>query len=332
MNLSVRFRVEYVVDGTVLHGAVDQRQFGVCTARVVMTIDTERDLVLAMHPDIAEYSYSDNTLELLLPLLSSEWIVTPLPLSELPILRAGCETDEIQIRVVTPKEERIFRATHVASPRWLSDAPHAHQPPAMRDRLLIPIGRAGDLRLHPSAATIQPVREQGADAIHVVVLENLVIPPRSTCIFCEAPTPTSREHVVPNWARPEGAVGITVAACNKCNGALSTLEDAVSQISAIAQHLSTADRVMLGMWSVKTIWVIGKSLDMDPLRGAGDLDVAYLTGRAGSADHSTTDIVEIYSTIEPENAIGSLQFTAASPEGPWAMLRIRNLLTTVRLK
>ena len=86
------------------------------------------------------------------------------------------------------------------------------------------------------------------------------------------------------------------------------------------------------MWAVKTMWAIGKALDIDPLRGAGDDFVDALVVRAGSAPPSN-EIDGQHVSIEADDyETDFLTFGSTSDVGlPWATLRIRNIVATVYL-
>ena len=92
-ELAVRYSIRYTVDGTALEGEVSQWQYALATAEIVMTFETERDLRRGLYPDIAEYIFDDEGLEVLIPTLSVEWMKTPFLLAEDPGLRAAYATD-----------------------------------------------------------------------------------------------------------------------------------------------------------------------------------------------------------------------------------------------
>lgn len=331
MNLAVRYRIEYLLDGTVLEGIVDQRQYAVATAQIVMYLEDCPELFLNLYPDIIEYSYDDDALELLIPALSTEWIETPIRPEENPRLMRACQTGELSLRIVTPFEERAFRASHALSGRWMSENPDSWMPSNVRERLLIRIGRDGTPSAHDAATKVHTIQEAPADGEHLIVLKNLVLPPRSTCIFCDALQPDTREHALPAWATEPDSTGITVESCGRCNNGLSQLEHAVSDISRRdSSDLSPGERLLVGEWAIKTIWVIGKALGVDPLRGSGDDLVSRLIG--ASAPRSSTSshqIREVYSSVESSESLSFLKYSGAATTTPWALLRVANLVTSV---
>lgn len=230
VNIPVRLQVGVQTDGTVLEGPNRSRQYAVASALVQFAFDDE--LPIGLFPDIAQYRYDpDDGLWISLPLLTTEWTEVPSELVN-DRLRQACTTGEITLRLVTPSNQRDLRATDFKSERWLSDNPLRWQPPAVRDRLLVQLGRDRQLNNHPAASKVTTIAD--AEDMYRVHLRNVVLPERSTCIFCDGPNPNSREHAVPDWARPEEEDGITVAACESCNNALSGLEESVAQISSEA--------------------------------------------------------------------------------------------------
>lgn len=327
MKIGARFNVEYVVDGTVLAGSIDQRQFATATAQIVVRLETDLRLHLGLYPDIAQFAYDADTFELLIPLLSQEWISTPLRPSENRLLEQACRTGEINVRLISENEEHTLHATVIYSDRWTSSGSSTWSPPSERDRLLLPVGRDGAALMHPNGTRVQKIRSEPAE--HVLKLRNLVLPRRSTCVFCNRLHPESREHVVPDWAREEDERGVTVEACEPCNNSLSELESDVADISRRGAALAdTLERLIVGAWSIKTIWTISKSLSIDPLDGSGDEYVAALLGRK-STDPGRAEITGIFSTVEPSSDAGFIRFQTSQSSESWVMLRVRNLITSI---
>lgn len=333
MKLETRYEIEYVIDGSVLEGEITKRQYGLADAQVVMRFETTMPLHLAVMPDIVQYRYDNRSLQLVIPLLSAEEIDTPIRLAEHPRLLEACRTGEIKVRVETPTEGRVFHATSSDSERWLSDDPGQWEPPGDRLRLLIQLGVDGAPNAHPAAFKVRSVAE-AADGEMVIPLQDLVLTARSTCIYCDDTDPDTREHVLPSWATPSGATGITTACCGPCNHRLSGLEEIVSKISRRKDpDLSLADRTAVGLWAVKTIWAVGTALGIDSLRGAGDSTVSDLIGRAGTdGEPRDFEIADVYSSVEEPGSISFVRCSTDESDRPWVMLRVLNLVTSIWLK
>lgn len=328
---AVRFNLEYTIDGTVLDGMVTRRQYAVAEARIVMHLDLGPLPILGVLPDIAQYSFDDEWIEIAVPLVLDGWHQLPLRLDDNPRLRRACETGEIGLRIVTPVEERVLRVTHEASARWSSRNPDLWSPPTERDRLLIQVGRDGELNMHPNASKVRAIGEAGDECL--VPLSDLVLPRRSTCIFCDAPDPDSMEHAVPAWATAAGETGITVASCTRCNNRLAFLESAVADISRRnSTELSPADTTLIWVWAAKTIWVIGKALDVDPLCGFGDDHVAGLV-EMEDRDQGPAEFVldGVRVSIDGSESGNFIRYSGPDAASPWAMLRVGNTLVSIWL-
>ncbi len=330
----MRYAIEYTIEGTVLEGELTRRQYAVAAAQIVMEIDTDLPLHLALHPDIAQYSFDDESIDLVIPMLSAEWIETPIRLGENPRLKSACVAGEISLRLVTPTEERVLHATHAGASRWLSGDPGRWSPPTTRDRLLIQVGLDGMLNSHPNASKVRVV-EESTEGDHLTLLRDLVLPERSACIFCDMPQPETREHVLPAWATPEGETGITVACCYRCNNHLSGLEMEVSEISRRGTaDLTEGERLLVAQWALKTIWALGKALGTDPLRGSGDEFISRLMelGSGTTPGEPQYMITDIYTSVEASEPWSALHYCDSGDESAWAMLRVVNLVTSVWLK
>jgi hypothetical protein len=324
VKLPVRYRIQYTIDGTVLDGEVTQRQYAVATPEIVMRFETDRDLHFPLFPDLAEYAAHGDTLELLVPLLSASWFEVPIRLSENPRLKQACETGEITLRLMSSSGECLLRASDMRSQRWRSPNPESWRPPAIRDRLLIQLGRDGVPHPHPGAAKVRPIQEAESSE-RLIVLHKLRLPERSTCVFCGHGAAVSREHAVPDWARRSGDIGITVRACVPCNNGLSKLEEDVADICRRGpSELSAGERFIAAVWAIKTIWVLGRALDIDPLQGAGEELVSRLTRAAPPAAIGPNSIREIYSSFEISASVNFLRYT-----DDWVMLCVANLVTSV---
>ena len=326
------YNIKYTIDGTALDGETTRRPYAVATAEIGMRIETKRALHLDLHPDIVQYAYDDEALELLIPSLSPDWIRTPIKLADNPRLRLALETEEVTVRITTADEERVFRATHIASKRWGSDDPVSWKPGPVRNRLLIQTGRDGAPSRHHEASRVRTIRELGDE--HLVVLHDLVLPTRTTCVFCDAARPASSEHVVPKWAKEHGEMGITVASCLRCNNRLSKLESAIADISRRRpEALNMAERTLLFGWTVKTISVLGRALHIDPLLAWGDQAAASLLGPAVIRPvECHVDVDEVFSSVDPTPSASFLKYSSADLDRPWALLRVRNLVTSIWLR
>jgi hypothetical protein len=329
VNSSFRIQVGVQTDGTVLEGPNRPRQYAVASALVQFLFDEE--LPIGLIPDIAQYHYDpDGSLRILLPLLTTEWIEVPIDLLNDRLLQA-CTTGEITLRLVTPSHQRDLRATAFESERWLSDNPLQWQQPAVRDRLLVQLGRDRQLNNHPAASKVSTIAD--AENMYRIRLRNLVLPERTTCIFCDRPNPDSREHAVPFWARPEDEDGITVAACDPCNNSLSGLEDSIAQISREApSEFRDEQSAQLCSWAVKTIWVITRALGMDALHGSGDATVSRLLGKPSVATgdpEAPWAIARCHASIDPSPPGNYLTYSTDDTDPAWAVLQIANLTISV---
>jgi hypothetical protein len=329
VNVPIRFKVGLQPDGTVVEGKTTRRQYAVATAVVEMLFDTDDVLHLGLLPDVAQYHYDDDSLWILVPMLSAEWIEVPGGLRNSRV-RQACATGEIKLRLATRAEQRELRATCIESARWLSPDPLA-EAPRIRERLLVQLGRDGELNNNAAASKVTTV-EDPTD-MYRVELSNLVLPRRSSCIFCDAANPTTSEHAVPAWARPPGEPGITVASCERCNNALSPLESAVADVSRQAPvELRVAEHRLLFVWAVKTIWVISRSLGLDGLRGSGDNLIQALIGTepARTNEEATRwELVGDHSSIEPSQPGNYLTLSIGDADPSWAVLQVSNLAISI---
>ena len=328
MHINVSAGAEVAIVGATIAGCGSQRQYAVTEAEIRLNLDTTRDLHLALHPDVAKYRYDSGTIEILIPLLSREWIRTPVKLDAHPLLTKACETGSIKVRIVTPTEERTFVAAHMQSDRWLADL--SWSTPSARDRVLIQIGRDGVPSSHPKATRVQTVEDDPEE--YFIHLGDLVLPARTTCIFCDSPKPDTREHALPSWATPPGGMGITVACCGSCNNALSFLESAVADIHrSKPSSLGNSERLLVGSWAIKTIWAIGKALDYDPLKGAGTTHLSRFIPAITSGPSDPEYVVsEVYSSVESVS-YNYIKFSADPSHTKWAMLHIMGIVTSVRI-
>lgn len=330
VNVPIRFRIGLRTDGTVVEGRATRRQYAVATAVVEMHFQTDDDLHLGLVPGVAHYRYGGgDELWVLVPMLSADWIEVRGGLRN-PRVKEACASGEIELLLATRTERRELRATCIESARWDSTE-LLPEPPRVRERLLVQLGRDGELNDHPAASKVVTV-EDPTD-MYRVELRNLVLPRRSTCIFCDAASPTTSEHAVPAWAKAPGDPGITVASCQRCNNALSSLESAVADISRRAPvELGIAERRLLFLWGVKTIWVISRSLGLDGLHGSGDSLVLALLGAESATRSESTpgwELVAEHSSIEPSQPGNYLTFSVDDSDPAWAVLQVSNLAISI---
>jgi hypothetical protein len=131
----------------------------------------------------------------------------------------------------------------------------------------------------------------------------------------------------------DGETGITVAACGSCNSSLSGLESDVADLSRTRrERLTQPESFIVKLWAIKTIWVLGKSLSIDPLHGFGEGIVRDLTGTSDVTSVPQVGIIDdALVTVEPASTLRVLTYLDGQSEQSWVTLQMRNLVTSIWL-